>query len=77
MGRRFSDRWLRDFANGSLTPVVDSVFDLAQAAQAHRHMETGLSVGKTILTTHDPLASAPTSRPPAPAQSEPQSYRAG
>lgn len=56
MVRRFRDRWLdgkagSHFAPGVLEPVVDSVFPLADAAQAHRRMEANLNVGKIILDT--------------------------
>jgi len=51
MTRRFRDRWLHAFADGTLKPVVDSTFPLAEAAAAHRHMEDGKSVGKIVLVT--------------------------
>ena len=35
---------------GKITPQVDSVFPLADAARAHAHLETGAHVGKLILT---------------------------
>jgi len=35
---------------GSIRPVIDSVFPFAQAADAHRRMESGLHVGKIVLT---------------------------
>ncbi len=34
---------------GELRPVIDSVFPLAQAADAHRRMESGAHVGKIVL----------------------------
>jgi len=34
---------------GMITPVVDSVFPMAEAAQAHRHMEAGGHIGKIVL----------------------------
>lgn len=37
-------------AAGSLRPVIDSVFPLSQAAEAHRRMESGEHVGKIVLT---------------------------
>ena len=74
MVRRFGDRWLPHVATGGLTPVVDSVFDLSQAADAHRRMESGLSVGKIILSTHETSAAVLTSRLPAP--NAPQSFQA-
>ncbi|HEX8585308.1 MAG TPA: NAD(P)H-quinone oxidoreductase [Allosphingosinicella sp.] len=36
---------------GSIRPVVDSVFPLDRAADAHRRMDSGLHVGKIVLTT--------------------------
>jgi len=50
MTRRFRERWLHRFADGTLSPVVDSEYPLSQAAEAHRHMESGQSTGKIILT---------------------------
>lgn len=50
MTRRFRERWLQRFADGTLRPVIDSEYPLSQAAEAHRHMESGQSVGKIILT---------------------------
>jgi putative PIG3 family NAD(P)H quinone oxidoreductase len=49
MTRRFAERWLDALANGTLRPVIDSTYPLAEAAQAHRRMETGESVGKILL----------------------------
>jgi putative PIG3 family NAD(P)H quinone oxidoreductase len=50
MTQRFRDRWLQAFDGGTLAPVIDSTFPLAQAAEAHRRMESSSSVGKIILT---------------------------
>lgn len=51
MVKRFREHWLDRFeGGGSLVPVVDSIFPLAQAADAHRKMEASLNVGKIILT---------------------------
>lgn len=51
MVKRFRKHWLDRFeGRGSLVPVVDSIFPLAQAADAHRKMEASLNVGKIILT---------------------------
>ena len=38
-------------ATGQVKTVVDSTFPLAEAARAHRHMETGTHMGKIVLTT--------------------------
>jgi zinc-binding alcohol dehydrogenase/oxidoreductase len=37
-------------ASGSVRPVVDRVFPLAEAAAAHEHLERGDQVGKIVLT---------------------------
>lgn len=50
MTQRFRDRWLHAFDDGTLAPVIDSEFPLADAAQAHRRMESSASIGKIILT---------------------------
>lgn len=51
MVARFAQRWLPGFTESGLVPVVDSVYPLAQAAEAHRRMESNQSVGKIILST--------------------------
>ncbi len=35
--------------SGAIVPVIDSVFPLAEAAQAHRRMEAGGHIGKIVL----------------------------
>ncbi len=37
------------FASGALKPVTDRVFPLAEAAEAHHHMEAGRHIGKILL----------------------------
>ena len=37
-------------ATGRIKVVLDSTFPLAEAAEAHRHMETSAHVGKIVLT---------------------------
>ncbi len=38
-------------ASGAIKPVVDSTFALAEAATAHRRMESGVHIGKIMLLT--------------------------
>ena len=37
-------------ANGRVKPLVDRVFPLEEAAEAHRHLESGRQFGKVVLT---------------------------
>ena len=47
--QRFRERWLPLLASGRIKPIVDRVFPLAQAADAHRYMEENRNFGKIIL----------------------------
>ena len=47
--RAFGDFALPRFASRELKPIVDSVFDLADAAGAHARMEANANIGKIIL----------------------------
>jgi len=49
MVSRFRNQWLDRFADGSLRPIVGRVFPLAEAAAAHRLMESGGIFGKIVL----------------------------
>ncbi|MBW8487637.1 zinc-dependent alcohol dehydrogenase family protein [Actinomadura parmotrematis] len=40
--------------SGAFRPVVDRVFDLADAAEAHRYLESNAQVGKVVLTVRHP-----------------------
>ncbi|WP_290713667.1 MULTISPECIES: NAD(P)H-quinone oxidoreductase [Gordonia] len=40
-------------ANGTIRPVVDSVFPLAAAAEAHARLESGDAIGKVLLIVAD------------------------
>jgi NADPH:quinone reductase len=51
---RFRDRWLNAFATGALVPIVDQIFALEQAADAHRAMEASGGIGKIILSMQRP-----------------------
>jgi len=50
MSRRFREQWLAKFNDGTLNPVIDSIYPLAEAAAAHQRMESGLNTGKIVLT---------------------------
>jgi NADPH:quinone reductase len=50
MTNRFRERWLSAFATGQLAPLVDRVFQLTQAAEAHRYMESSGKLGKILFT---------------------------
>jgi len=50
MTSRFSERWLEAFESGALHPIVDRIFPLAQAADAHRAMEASGNFGKIVLS---------------------------
>ena len=47
--QRFVERWLPELKNGTLRPVIDKVFPLAQAYEAHEYMEANRNFGKIIL----------------------------
>jgi len=51
---RFRRQWLHRFTDGTLTPLVDSVFPLADAARAHERMEANANVGKLVLRVGEP-----------------------
>lgn len=47
--KRFQQNWLPLLAAGRIKPIIDKVFPLAQAAEAHRYMEENRNFGKIIL----------------------------
>jgi putative PIG3 family NAD(P)H quinone oxidoreductase len=47
---RFGERVLPLFASGRIAPLIDSRFALAEAREAHRHMEASRHFGKIVLT---------------------------
>jgi NADPH2:quinone reductase len=53
MSRRFADLWLPHLGRDGLLPVIDSVFPLSRAPDAHRRMESNQNVGKIVLTIAD------------------------
>lgn len=50
MVQRFSSAWLNHFADKRLLPVIDSVFSLDRAREAHLRMESAQNFGKIILS---------------------------
>lgn len=51
------------FAQSRLKPLETRSFPLAQAAEAHRELETGTTTGKLILTSPQPRSSPESSAP--------------
>ena len=47
--QRFKQNWLPLLTAGKIKPIIDTVFPLAQAAEAHRYMEDNRNVGKIML----------------------------
>jgi putative PIG3 family NAD(P)H quinone oxidoreductase len=47
--RQFAAEVLPLFSTGQLRPVIDSHFDLADIADAHRHMEANANAGKIVV----------------------------
>ena len=46
----FSDHFLENFDDGTLRPVIDSVYDWHDAEEAHQRMSNNMNAGKIILT---------------------------
>lgn len=51
MTREIREHIFPHLENGCIKPVVDRVFELADAASAHDYMQSGAHMGKIILTT--------------------------
>ncbi|MCS6926709.1 MAG: NAD(P)H-quinone oxidoreductase [Candidatus Binatia bacterium] len=47
---RFRSQWLPLLIAGRIQPIIDRVFPLARASEAHRYMEENRNIGKIILT---------------------------
>lgn len=50
MTQRFISETLPLFERGQLKPVVDTIFPLEHAAEAHRRMEQNANIGKIVLS---------------------------
>ena len=46
----FTESVLPNLADGTITPIIDRIFPIAEVAQAHRTMEAGTHFGKIVLT---------------------------
>lgn len=46
----FSDHFLEKFEDGTLRPVIDSVYEWEEAEEAHQRMSNNMNAGKIILT---------------------------
>lgn len=49
LSQRFIAEMLPRFEDGTLRPVIDTRFDLADIADAHRHMEADANIGKILV----------------------------
>jgi tumor protein p53-inducible protein 3 len=47
--RRFMDRFWSQLENGSIEPIIDSVYPIEQAGAAHQYMAENRNIGKIIL----------------------------
>ena len=47
--QRFVERWLPALKRGVLQPIIDTVFPLSEARQAHEYMEANRNFGKILL----------------------------
>ncbi|MCG3210913.1 MAG: Narbonolide/10-deoxymethynolide synthase PikA2, modules 3 and 4 [Anaerolineae bacterium] len=50
---RFMAQFWKKFLDGTLSPIIDSVYPVAQAEQAHAHMQQNQNIGKIILKIRD------------------------
>ncbi|MEC7495164.1 MAG: zinc-binding dehydrogenase, partial [Pseudomonadota bacterium] len=65
--RALEDRIWPLIADGSISPVTCATFPFAEAADAHRLMESSRHIGKIILTAHGGPETAHRPQSPAPA----------
>jgi len=48
--KEFSDHFLENFEDGTLRPVIDSVYEWEEAEEAHQRMKHNINAGKIVLT---------------------------
>jgi NADPH:quinone reductase-like Zn-dependent oxidoreductase len=48
--KEFSDHFLEKFEDGTLRPVIDSVYEWEEAEEAHQRMSNNMNAGKIVLT---------------------------
>ena len=51
--RKFNDQVVPLLSNKKVRPIVDKVFPLSEAAQAHRYLENNANFGKVVLQVGD------------------------
>jgi NADPH:quinone reductase-like Zn-dependent oxidoreductase len=47
--RRFMERFWPLLENGTIQPVIDAVYPITQANEAHQRMAANLNIGKIVL----------------------------
>jgi putative PIG3 family NAD(P)H quinone oxidoreductase len=50
---QFMDRFWPKLVDGTIQPIIDSVYPIEQAEQAHRQMSENKNIGKIILTVRE------------------------
>ena len=48
--KEFKQNALKYFKDGTIKPIIDSVFDWSEVEEAHARMKNNLNAGKIILT---------------------------
>jgi len=51
--KRFSQQWLPVLREGRINPIIDTIYPIEEAENAHQRMKANLNFGKIILeVTH-------------------------